>query len=93
MGHYDYLHEDASRKDITEEINLVQRILDKNDTYTKDLEKDIDNITTEYSKIVIEKEIKALEHSINVWNKKLNNLNNLLKSHDDGQKILRSALR
>ena len=93
MAHYDYLYEDASREDITEEINLVQRILDKNDTYTKDLKKDIDKIATEYSKIVIEKEIKELERSTNTWSKKLSNLNELLKSHDNGQKIMRSALR
>jgi len=93
MAHYDYLYEDASRKDITEEINLAQRILDRHNSYTKDLKKDIDKITTEYSKIVIEKEIKELERSTNTWSKKLSNLNELLKSHDNGQKIMRSALR
>ncbi|WP_310877025.1 hypothetical protein [Priestia megaterium] len=93
MAHYDYLYEDASRKDITERIEMAEKAIVRYDGYKKDLEKDIHNITAEYTKLTLEKEIKEVERWTVKWNKDLINFNNLLKSHDEGQKIMMSALR
>ncbi|MFJ3388872.1 hypothetical protein [Lysinibacillus sp. NPDC086135] len=86
MAHYDYMYESFLLEDVEEELVKLNRLIESISSKRKVLKQDLNLVKGEYSKMVVDKELKVLNKEYDDYNKKLSRWNTIKDNIINGEK-------